>query len=135
MTPGTPGAGPEKRLLDVNVLLAAIWTSHPHHSKASAWLHGKRVLLCPLAELGFLRISTQRKALGVRMEDARNLLAQFATDFSADRIPDDLPPLDSHPRKSEEVTDCYLADLAARHGARLGTLDTSIVHASVAVIP
>ena len=36
--------------------------------------------------------------------------------------------------KSEEVTDMYLADLAAKHGARLGTLDQTIADAAVDVI-
>jgi predicted nucleic acid-binding protein len=50
-----------KYLLDVNVLLAAMWASHPQHAKAFAWLTGKSVVLCPLTELGFLRISTTER--------------------------------------------------------------------------
>jgi hypothetical protein len=123
-----------KYLLDVNVLLAAIWFNHPHHAKAFAWLSGKSVLLCPLSELGFLRISTNKKAIGAPTEEARKLLQQFATDRRVDRIEDDLPALDSHSKKSEQVTDLYLADLAAKHGARLGTFDASIAHAAVDVI-
>jgi toxin-antitoxin system PIN domain toxin len=121
-------------LLDVNLLLAAIWANHPNHAKAFAWLSGKSVLLCPLSELGFLRISTNRKAINAPMEKARELLKQFATDRKAVRITDDLPALDSHAGKSEEVTDHYLADLAALHGARLATLDQNLNHASVDVI-
>jgi predicted nucleic acid-binding protein len=49
-------------LLDVNVLLASIWTIHSHHSAANAWRNGKTVSVCPLAEHGFLRISTNAKA-------------------------------------------------------------------------
>ena len=37
-------------------------------------------------------------------------------------------------KKSEEVTDHYLADLAAKHDARLGTFDRAISHAAVEVI-
>ena len=33
-----------------------------------------------------------------------------------------------------EVTDAYLADLAAKHGARLVTFDQGITHKSVDVI-
>ena len=129
-----PSAPRPKHLLDVNVLLAAIWSNHPHHAKAFAWLSGKSVLLCPLSELGFLRISTNKKAFNAPMEQARRLLEQFATDRNAGRVPDDLPALDSHPKKSEEVTDLYLADLAAKHGARLGTFDQAIKHRAVDVI-
>ena len=49
-----------KYLLDVNVLLAAIWQGHAQYQEAIAWLAGKSVILCPIAELGFLRISTNR---------------------------------------------------------------------------
>ena len=130
-----PGSSAKPRhLLDVNVLLAALWANHPQHAKAFAWLSGKNVVLCPLAELGFLRISTNRKVIGVPMQEARRLLEQFARDRKADRISDDLNALDSHPMKSEELTDLYLADLAAKHGARLGTFDQTIAHAAVDVI-
>jgi toxin-antitoxin system PIN domain toxin len=121
-------------LLDVNLLLAAIWANHPQHAKVFAWLSGKSVILCPLSELGFLRISTNTKVINAPMEKARELLGQFATDRKAVRIADDLAALDSHPAKSEQVTDHYLADLAALHGARLATLDQSVIHSSVDVI-
>ena len=129
--------GPQRTpryLLDVNVLLAVIWADHPQHAKAFSWLSGKSVLLCPLSELGFLRISTNKKAIGAPMEKARRLLEQFAADRAAERITDDLAALDSHPKESEEVTDFYLANLAARHGARLGTFDQAISHAAVDII-
>ena len=127
-------SSPPKHLLDVNVLLAVIWSNHPQHAQAFAWLSGKSVLLCPLSELGFLRISTNKKAINASMAQARKLLEQFATDRKAERVPDDLPVLDSHPKKAEQVTDLYLADLAAKHGARLGTFDQGIKHATVDVI-
>ena len=125
---------PQRHLLDVNVLLAAIWTNHPQHTKAFGWLAGKDVLLCPLSELGFLRISTSKKAINAPMEQARKLLEKFISDRKARRIDDDLPALDSHPAKSEHVTDLFLADLAARHGARLATFDQAIRHTAVDVI-
>src|SRR6266571_7061654 len=97
----TPHRAP-RYLLDVNVLLAVIWADHPQHAKAFSWLSGKSVLLCPLSELGFLRISTNKKAIGSPMEQARKLLEQFATDRKADRIADDLAALDSQAKRSEE---------------------------------
>jgi len=138
MNPDPPlstSASPTLRhLLDVNILLAAIWANHPQHAKAFAWLSGKSVILCPLSELGFLRISTNKKAINAPMEKARDLLNQFATDREAARIADDLQALDSHAGKSEEVTDHYLADLATLHGARLATFDQNLTHSSVDVI-
>ncbi len=123
-----------KYLLDVNLLLAAIWANHPQHAKAFAWLEGRDVVLCPLAELGFLRISTNRKAINAPMKQARKLLRQFASERNVQRIPDDLMPLDSAPEASEEVTDHYLADLATKHGMRLATLDGGINHPKVDVL-
>src|ERR1039458_2416880 len=49
-------------LLDVNVLLAAIWNEHPHHQHAFEWIKGKNVAVCPISELGFIRISTNAKS-------------------------------------------------------------------------
>jgi len=119
-----------KYLLDVNVLLAGLWKNHSRHAETAAWIKGKDLVLCPLAELGFLRISTNKKAINAPMEKARELLSLFA----AGRIADDLPALDSKPDLSEEVTDHYLADLAAKHGYKLATFDESIDHDAVEII-
>lgn len=123
-----------KHLLDVNVLLASLIETHPHHVRASAWLPGKHIVLCPLAELGFLRISTHKKAYGLPMEGARKSLEKFAVERKADRISDDLPALGSHATASELVMDHYLADLATKHGLKLATFDGQISHASVELI-
>ena len=66
-----------KYLLDVNVLLAAIWANHSRHSETFTWLAGKSVAVCPLSELGFLRISTNKRVIGASMEQARSLLERF----------------------------------------------------------
>lgn len=120
-----------KYLLDVNVLLAAIWANHPHHAAADAWLAGKSVVACPMSELGFLRISTNPTAIGAPMKDARKALERFLAETKAIRINDDLPALASHPTTSKQVTDQYLADLADRHGFKLATLDRAIRHRAV----
>lgn len=122
-------------LLDVNVLLASIWTIHEHHGVADEWLRGKRVVVCPLSELGFLRISTHTKApFRVSMSDARKALEKFLSETRATRITDDLPALESHAENSDQVTDQYLAALAERHGYKLATLDGGIKHAAVELI-
>jgi toxin-antitoxin system PIN domain toxin len=121
-------------LLDVNVLLAAIWENHPHHHRAFRWLAGKRISVCPLSELGFLRVSTNPKAIHAPMKKARALLQTFLTERDARWIPDDLPALDSHPRKTEHVTDFYLAALADKHGMKLATLDEKIDHPAVVLV-
>lgn len=124
-----------KYLLDVNVLLAALFRQNAHHGTATGWLDRKSVVLCPLTELGFLRISTNpRLGYAVPMEHARASLEQLARTLKADRIADDLNALESHPRRSNDVTDHYLADLAQKHGLKLATLDESIRHSAAELI-
>ena len=116
-------------LLDVNVLLAVIWDEHPHHQPAFEWIKGKSVAVCPISELGFIRISTNAKSsFNAPMAQARELLKSFLSERDSARIPDDLPALESNPQKSDEVTDNYLAALAARHDLKLATLDGGINH-------
>ncbi len=53
---------------------------------------------------------------------------------SIKEILSDLPALDSRPDRSEQVTDHYLADLAAKHGLKFATLDAGIKHAAVDLV-
>ena len=122
-------------LLDVNILLAAIWDNHPLHERAFTGLEGKKIAVCPLVELGFIRISTHPKAtINAPMDKTRELLRQFIRERKASRIPDDLPALESRATKSDEVTDCYLAELAARHNLKFATMNTNIKHPAVALV-
>ena len=124
-----------KHLLDVNVLLAAIWATHLDNAKALAWLDHKSVALCPIAELGFLRISTNPKStFGSSMDTAREVLQTFKRERKAEWIADDLAALDSMAKTSNQVTDSYLADLAEKHGFKLATLDAGIKHRSAELI-
>lgn len=124
-----------KHLLDVNLLIAGFVRTNSLHGRAHAWLDGKQVVLCPIVELGFLRISTNRKsAIGLTMHEARKVLERFASERKVERISDDLPALESHARESDEVTDHYLANLAAKHGCRLATFDSDLKHSSADLI-
>lgn len=123
-----------KYLLDVNALLAAILSVHAKHAVADRWVRGKTLVLCPLAELGFIRISTNPKAYNVSMSLARRSLEAFAAAYRTQFIPDDLPALRSSASKSEQVTDHYLADLAASKGILLATLDAGISHPAIEFI-
>jgi predicted nucleic acid-binding protein len=123
-----------KHLLDVNVLLAAIWQQHPDFSKANAWLTGRQVATCALSELGFLRVSTHQKAIKADMTALRPLLHSFLEKHKAEFVPADLPALKSSATKSEALTDLYLAELASSKGMKLATFDTGIPHPAVEVI-
>ena len=122
-------------LLDVNILLAAIWDNHPLHARAFEGIKGKTIAVCPLIELGFIRISTNPKAtINAPMDKTRELLQRFILERNAHRIPDDLPALESKPAKSDDVTDCYLAELAARHDMKFATMDGRIKHPAAALV-
>jgi predicted nucleic acid-binding protein len=124
-----------RHLLDVNVLLAAIWGTHLDNAKTLAWLDEKPIALCPIAELGFLRISTNQKStFGASMGKAREVLQTFKRERKAHWIADDLAALDSSAKTSNQLADSYLADLAEKQGFKLATLDTGIKHRAVEVI-
>ena len=57
-------------LLDVNVLIAVIWTTHADHLKADGWVRNKQLTTCPISEAGFLRTSTHPQALNSDMATA-----------------------------------------------------------------
>jgi predicted nucleic acid-binding protein len=119
-------------LLDVNVLLCGIWSKHPMPQRAFEGIAGKSLAVCPLAELGFLRISTAPAAsINAGMASARAALEKFLQERQVQRISDDLPALESHPKTSKPVTDSYLAALAEKHGFKLATMDGRIKHPAV----
>ena len=62
------------------------------------------------------------------------LLKTFAEERRAERIHDDLPALESNPEISDEVTDFYLADLAAMHNLKLATLDEHLKHPAAEIV-
>jgi predicted nucleic acid-binding protein len=120
-------------LLDVSALVAHLVRNHEHHSRVNAWWPGRNLAVCPITELGFLRVAC---ALGSTMEDARKVLEEFLLEEAPAFISCDRRALDSaaitSPRKT---TDIYLADLAAAHGWRLATLDEGISHFAADLIP
>ena len=125
-----------KRLLDVSVLLAAIWKDHPEHQRAAASLEDKPLAVCPLATLGFLRISSDPGyPFAAPMKECRKLLRLFQQERDVDFVPDDLPVLDARAETSKQTTDIYLASLADRHGMKLLTLDRRINHPAVESVP
>ena len=123
-----------KHLLDVNALIALVWSSHTHHSAARQWRAQKELVLCPITELGFVRVSTS-PAFNASMADARQALADFIRDEKPDFIPADVRALDGQVAPtSGKTTDFYLANLADKHGLKLATFDGSISHPAVEVV-
>jgi predicted nucleic acid-binding protein len=123
-----------RHLLDVNALIAAIWTDHEHHRVVDAWVRNKRLCTCPLSELGFLRISTHPRAFAATMTEARKLLHDFILKHRVQFVCADLPGLKSTANDTNGVTDYYLAALAGKNGMKLASLDRAISHPAVELI-
>lgn len=122
-------------LLDVSTLLAWLWRDHEHHRRVISWHAGESLAICPITELGFLRISTQ-PVFGATMAEAREMLSVWAQKAKPMSVPCDLSALEGTPAPvSAKTTDFYLANLAQKHGLRWATLDESIVHPAAFVIP
>ena len=116
-----------KHLLDVNLLITGIVQTHSLHLRAHTWLRRKQIILCPLVELGFLRICTNHESgIGLTMERARNVLEEFSSERGADRIPTICRPWPAAATGSDQVTDHYLANLASQHGFKLATFDRNL---------
>lgn len=120
-----------KHLLDVNALVAALWSAHVHHAAVHRWLRARPaadvVLTCGLTEAGFIRVI--HAAYGVPVADAKEVLAAFRERAGLVYLPDTPSPLDALPawvRSHKQVMDGYLIGLAEHTGARLVTLDRGI---------
>ncbi len=123
-----------KYLLDVSTLIALLWPSHVHHTQARSWMKGKTVALCPISELGFVRVSTST-AFNLSMDDARKVLTDFIDDEKPEFVPCDVRALDGEPAPtSGKTTDWYLANLAEHHGMKWATLDGNAKHPAAAKV-
>jgi len=122
-------------LLDVSTLLAWLWVDHEHHRRIVEWQKGKSIAVCPITELGFLRISTQ-PTFGATMDEAREMLAVWHKKVQPEYVPCDLKILDSTPAPtSGRTTGFYLASLADGHGMQWATLDENSKHEAAFVLP
>lgn len=129
-------SGQTEYLLDIAPVLALLWERHEHHERTMVWLEtASKITVCPLTELGFLRISTQ-PAYGATFREAKRMLHDWKEARKPGFIACDLEALamDSPPT-GKQTTDFYLASLAAKHGMELATLDEGIDHKAAFVIP
>lgn len=121
-------------LLDVNVLMALTWPSHPQFEVAETWFlkHAKRWATCPLTELGFIRLSSNRKivpsagdaALAIEaMARTRKLRGhEFWPAALALSAIEEMAGIQGH----GQVTDAYLLSLAIHRGGRMATFDGGV---------
>jgi len=122
-------------LLDVSALIALLWDNHVHNERVTRWQSTARLAVCPITEIGFLRISTQ-PSFGATIADAKKMLRDWKATQKPAFVPCDIEALEmDEPKTGTKFTDFYLATLAAKHGMKLATLDESIGHKAAFLIP
>lgn len=117
-------------LLDANVLIALTLTDHEHHRRAAAWAaDATKIALCPIVEGSLIRFLVR---LGQSRTTAHDLLENLYADPRCEFWPDSLSYRDadlSHVVGHRQVTDAYLAALAASKNALLATFDRALAQA------
>lgn len=121
-------------LLDVNALVALAWDSHVHHAAMREWFANNGSsgwATCPITESGFVRVSSNPKALpsAIGIRAACGVLTALrgldGHSFLSDDVSigdSDVPELAGY----RQVTDAHLLTLARRSGMRLVTFDAGI---------
>ena len=125
-------------LLDGNVLVALVSSTHVHHQAAQTWFAGsdEPFATCPITQGTLLRLLMR---LGeVTSDTALAVLAGVTAHVRHRFWSDSLGYADISWRGvlgHRQVTDAYLAGLARHHGGRLVSFDSGLValHADIAV--
>lgn len=114
-------------LLDANALIALVISDHEHHDRAVRWAAGvDRIALCPIVEGALIRFIVRAG------ESHATALATLSSFYGSPRCafwPDSISYAAAdlgHVSGPRQVTDAYLAALAASHGHRLATFDQGL---------
>ena len=123
-------------LLDVSSLLALLTKSHVDHSRVRNWQVAEQLAVCPISELGFVRISSHPTVGTTTMATPRKTLKDWSENKKPEFVPCDTRLLHTPAAPgSKQSTDFYLAGLAEKHGMQLATLDGGIKHKAAFLIP
>lgn len=117
-------------LLDANVLIALVVAEHEHHERASRWLAGQDgFAVCPITQGALVRFLVRLGESGATADAVLRGIAEHpGYEFWADSVSYaefDLAQLRGH----RQVTDVYLAVLAADRNTRLATFDEGLQQA------
>ncbi len=134
----------EPVLLDVGVLVALGWSSHPNHTLVMDRMERQNGPwhTCVITQLGFVRLSVNPAVTksSVTASLASELLMRMMRDrhhsFLSDSIPvESTASMNIFQRVMgpKQVVDAYLLSLAARNGARFLTLDTHLAQVAEGV--
>lgn len=123
-------------LIDINLLVALLWSNHEHHEVASQWFRRNqkhRWATCPMTQAGFVRVSSNPRVFAAAPSPAKasEILERNLRHPSHQFLPDDVhfsqavAPLADR-LVGHQTTDAYLFGLALRHKAVLTTFDSGI---------
>ena len=127
---------PTEALLDVNLLIAAVFADHVNHRAAREFVEElTRFWTTPTTQGGFLRFATrpwknarkEEQPPRLSMTDALAKLRELTTTDGHEFLADDVPfaTLDARLLQGHrQWTDAYLIQLARQHNLMLATLDT-----------
>ena len=122
-------------LLNANALIALVIAEHEHHGRVTAWVtQVDKVALCPITEGAMVRYLIR---VGETAATASQLLNTLRESPRVDFWPDSISYTEAaleHVTGHRQVTDAYLASLAASHQARLATLDVAMATALSATV-
>ncbi|MGI8435328.1 MAG: PIN domain-containing protein [Chthoniobacterales bacterium] len=114
-------------LLDVNMILASRWTTHPDHLRSKSWVDSvAQFHTCAITELGFIRISLS-SAYQATWDEAQQALAKLHDRPGYRFLPDDTDGAAAPQTDSRDTTDAHLVTLAKRHALKLATLDATLI--------
>ena len=108
-------------LLDVNMLIAAIWRDHQDQRRVEAWLRGKQTATCPISELGFCESAAATHFhFGPNRSLAETLFRNLSGSIAADLSRTIFRRKRIAAQSSREFTDLYLAELAEQTSNETG---------------
>jgi len=124
-------------LLDINVLVALMWTNHEQHEIAKDWYgshHRTGWATCPLTQAGFVRISSNPRVFpdapppAKAAEILKANMSQPTHRFWKDEISlsQAIAPFGSRFTGHQQTTDAYLFGLAIHKRGVLATFDASL---------
>jgi len=125
-------------LLDVNVLVALLWTTHEGHLRVQEWFaHNspKGWATCPFTQAAFVRMSTNPAIFpnAVKPSEAiemlkKDLLHPSHRFWKADiGFAEASKPFQERLQGHRQVTDAYLLGLAIHMKGKLATMDRAIL--------
>jgi toxin-antitoxin system PIN domain toxin len=124
-------------LLDVNVLIALLWVSHPQHAACKSWFdhaHKSGWATCAMTEAGFARViaspafaeqyASVHQAISILSSAKRTHSGHefWNSDLSIEMLAERWTP----PLGNKQVTDAYLLTLAREKTGTLVTFDRGI---------